>query len=223
MRGEPLAAVSIGRQGVAGDRRYAIRSSTAPAALPYLTSRALEQMLLYRPFYQLSDGETGAALFVETPEHEVLSIDDPRLLALLAEQMRQPAPLSVERSPMALTDEYAVSLFALGTAAQLSQELGMLVDKRRFRANLYLDLLAPEGFAEDAFVGKQLRIGRELHLQVEQRDPRCKVITLSPDNAEPCADILRHVAAAHARCAGVYASVLEPGVVHVGDPVLLLP
>ena len=51
----------------------------------------------------------------------------------------------------------------LQTAARLGEELGRPVDKRRFRANLYLDLAGTAGFAEhglapERFVQRQQRL-----------------------------------------------------------------
>jgi uncharacterized protein YcbX len=43
-----------------------------------------------------------------------------------------------------MTDCRPVSLFSVQTARRLSEEVGLEVDKRRFRANLYLDLTASE-------------------------------------------------------------------------------
>ena len=40
------------------------------------------------------------------------------------------------------------------------------------------------GFAEDAFVGKRLRIGERAVIAVLDRDPRCKMISLDPDTGE---------------------------------------
>ena len=81
------------------------------------------------------------ALDVELPSGEVLGIDDPALLRTLGESSQRPDRLTLLRSDRALTDCRPLSLFSLQTAAQLGQEVGATVDKRRFRANLYLDLL----------------------------------------------------------------------------------
>ncbi len=48
--------------------------------------------------------------------------------------------LTLLRSEKAMTDCRPVSLFALQTANTLAEEAGMKVDKRRLRANVYLDL-----------------------------------------------------------------------------------
>jgi uncharacterized protein YcbX len=58
------------------------------------------------------------------------------------------------------------------------------VDKRRFRANIYLDLASGRGFDEDELVGSSLRVGSKAVVSVVERDPRCKRTRLDPDTAE---------------------------------------
>ena len=108
------------------------------------------------------------------------------------------------------------------TAKKLGEETGVAVDKHRFRANVYVDLISPEGFAEDKFVGRSLRIGAKVTVAVLQRDARCMMITLDPDTAEKTPAILKAVAQAHAGMAGVYAAVLTEGLIRKGDPVELV-
>ena len=67
-----------------------------------------------------------------------------------------------------------------------------------------------------------LRIGSKVTIAVLERDPRCKMITLDPDTAEPNRAILRQVSRAHDGMAGVYGAVLVEGMVHRGDEVELL-
>lgn len=216
MRGEELAAAWLGAGGMAGDRRYAVLSSAAPEAFPYLTARAQERMLLYRPML------TDAGVEVETAEGERLAIDSPRLLALLGEGLRQDAVLSLRRADAALADAQPISLFSIQTAAQLARETGGPVDKRRFRANIYADFAGEAGFLEDTFVGRCLKIGDAAVISVIERDPRCKMITLDPDTAEAAPALIKHVAGVHERCAGVYAKVVAEGDVRVGDEISLV-
>ena len=121
-----------------------------------------------------------------------------------------------------MTDCRPVSLFSVQTAQQLGDEIGAHLDKRRFRANIYINLEDAAGFAEDSFVGKNLRIGSKVVLTVIERDPRCKMITLDPDTAEPNPEILRKVVRAHSNMAGVYGAVLVEGTVQRGDEIELL-
>ncbi len=216
MRGEQLPSAWLGAGGMAGDRRYAVLSSAAPESFPYLTGRAQQRMLLYRPLL------TEAGVVVETAEGERLAIDSPRLLDLLGEGLSRAPVLSLLRSEAALSDAQPISLFSIQTAAQLARETGTTVDKRRFRANIYADFAGESGFLEDTFVGRTLKIGETAVLSVVERDPRCKMITLDPDTAEAAPALIRHVAGAHERCAGVYAAVLTEGEVRVGDKISLV-
>ena len=121
-----------------------------------------------------------------------------------------------------MTDCRPLSIFALQSAEKLGKETGTSVDKRRFRANVYLDLTSSDGFAEDNFVGHSLRIGSKVIVSVLERDPRCMMITLDPDTAEKTAAILKQVAQAHTGMAGVYGAVMVEGMLRKGDPVELL-
>ena len=169
---------------------------------------------------EITDGE-AIPLSVQTPGGRWFAIDDPALLEELKAGLPERHALSVMHSDRSLTDAYPVSLFSTQTGRQLGQDLGISLDKRRFRANIYLDLCSNEGFGEDSFVGHQLRIGSDLVLTVVDRDPRCKMITLDPDTAEPNPEVMKRVARAYESRAGVYASVLEQGTIRTGDPVYL--
>jgi uncharacterized protein YcbX len=115
-----------------------------------------------------------------------------------------------------------LSIFAVQTADKLGDETGVAVDKRRFRANVYLNLSSADGFGEDAFVGKSLRVGPKVVVHIVDRDPRCMMITLDPDTADKNPEILKAVAQAHEGMAGVYAAVLAQGMIRKGDSVELL-
>ncbi|MFI6602093.1 MOSC domain-containing protein [Nonomuraea sp. NPDC050536] len=101
------------------------------------------------------------------------------------------------------------------------------VEALRYRPNLVVETEA-EGFAENAWVGRELRVGAEVALEVLVTTPRCAVPTLAHGDLPRDTDALR-TPARHNRvqvydlgpqpCAGVYARVLRPGLVRVGDPV----
>ena len=130
--------------------------------------------------------------------------------------------ISLLRSERALTDCRPLSIFAVQTARKIGEEAGLTVDKRRFRANVYLDLPSSDGFAEDEFVGRSLRLGPKVVVSIRQRDSRCMVITVDPDTAEKEPTVLKQVAQHHSGMAGVYGAVLVEGMLRKGDPVELL-
>lgn len=244
MRGEELEEAYIGFAGVYGDRLYAFRSSTAPKGFPYLTGREQEEMVLYRPMFRnaehmskppnqmeveaLGPGLTpvyadaaGAMVEVETPAGENFEIDDPRLIDRLRQGIRDRHELTLLRSDRAMTDCRPISLFSIQAAQQLSEELGTNLDKRRFRANIYVDLGHGSALRENEFVGRTLQIGSKVVIAVTDRDPRCKMITLDPDTSRANPEVIRHIARAHNGQAGVYGAVLVEGTIRSGDQIQL--
>src|SRR5512147_1273460 len=213
MRGEQLPEAFVGFGGIYGERLVAFRSSAAPKGFPYLTGREQEEMLLYQPRYRypekmskppnLAEAEAmppGATpvypepaqtmVDVETPKGELVAIDDPRLIDMLREGIRDVHELTLVRSDRSMTDCRPISLFSIQTVRQLSDEVGTDLDKRRFRANLYLDLEPQPAFAEDKFVGRTLRIGPKTVVSVIDRDPRCKMITLDPNTGQANREVI---------------------------------
>src|SRR5215470_14637374 len=159
---------------------------------------------------------------IATPSGEVLAIDDPALITRLAEGLDGTHALSLLRSHRSFTDCRPVSIFSIQTMQRIGEEVGFTLDKRRFRANIYADLTPMAGFAENAFVGRKLQIGTRAVLALTDRDPRCKMITLDPNTAEPSPEVLRSVRDAHEGKAGLYGAVLIEGVVRPGDAIRLL-
>ncbi len=243
MRGEELDEVFAGFSGVYGDRLFAFRSSASPTGFPYLTAREQRRLLQYRPRFRnpdkaarpinLTEAESMGAnplsadfselmVDVGTPDGETLAIDDPALINVLRADIDQKHQLTLMRSERAMTDCRPVSIFSLQSARQLAEETGMPMDKRRFRANIYVDLAPAGGFTENEFVGRSLRIGPKVVVSVLERDPRCMMITLDPDTGEKEPAILKKVAQAHDGMAGVYGAVLVQGMLHTGDSVEVL-
>jgi uncharacterized protein len=101
-------------------------------------------------------------------------------------------------------------------------------DPVRFRSNL---LLAVDGdeIVEDAWLGRQVAVGGVV-LEVTTPAPRCVMTTLPQQGLPRDREVLRTVARHHTvqfggfgrwACLGAYASVVEPGEVAVGDPVVV--
>ena len=245
MRGQQLDEMFAGYAGVYGDRLFAFESSASPKGFPYLTGREQREMLRYRPRFRYPDkaarpvnlteaesmppgvnpvSANPAELMVdvETPDGKTLAIDNPELIDMLRAGIDEKHQLTLLRSDRAMTDCRPLSLFAVQSAQKLAEETGTAVDKRRFRANVYLDLASSEGFAEDELVGRSVRIGPKVVISILERDPRCMMITLDPDTGEKAPALLKKVAQAHSGMAGVYGAVLVEGTLHKGDPVELL-
>jgi uncharacterized protein len=105
------------------------------------------------------------------------------------------------------------------------------VELERYRPNVVI-AAREEGFAENDWVGRDLRIGADLIVRVINRTPRCAIPTLEHGNLPRDTDALR-VPATHNRispahdwdpqpCAGVHAQVLHPGRIELGDEIRLV-
>jgi uncharacterized protein YcbX len=243
MRGQEMEEMFAGYAGVYGDRLFAFISNGSPKGFPYFTGRDQRQMLRYRPIFRdpgkasgpsnRSEAEENGAwplpaaaaelmIEVETPDGKVFAIDDPALIDDLRAGLEHPHQITLLRSDRSLTDCAPLSVFSLQTVRQLAKESGTAIDKRQFRANVYLDLPDIAAFAEDKFVGRSLRLGSRVVGTITKRDGRCMMITLDPDTAEKSPAVLKTVAQKHEGKAGLYAAVLVEGMLRKGDPVELV-
>jgi uncharacterized protein YcbX len=243
MAGEELGEAFVGFAGLMGDRAYAFVRAAGPKGFPWHTGREQEDLILYRPRYREAGGATlpvdversfamapgvnpifpeasAFAVEVATPGGRTLPVDSPELRAEL--EARTGQAVTLRFSERSLYDCRPVSLFGNATAAALGEELGMRIDRRRFRANLYADWSDGGPYRENELVGRALQVGERLRIAVLERDPRCKMITLDPDTGREERRVLHHVAKAHDGTAGVYAAVLVEGVVRKGDPIWLV-
>jgi hypothetical protein len=243
MRGEQLDEAFASYSGIYGDRVFAFRSSANHKGFPYFTARDQRRLLQYRPRFRypgkasrpinLIEAESRDAnplladlaelvVDVETPDGKTVAIDDPALIEMLRTDVDQKHHVTLMQSQRAMTDCRPVSMFSLQSAQQLAEETGTQADKRRFRANIYVDLTSAKGFGENELVGKSVRIGSKVVITILERDPRCVIITLDPDTGEQAPAILKKVAQAHDGMAGVYGAVVVEGLIHKCDSIEVL-
>lgn len=102
-------------------------------------------------------------------------------------------------------------------------------DVLRYRPNLLVEG-APEGFAEDAWVGGSLALGGAVRATVTMLTMRCVMTTLGQGDLPEDRDTLRALAKHHRQdipglgtwaCAGAYAGVATGGLLRTGDAVSL--
>lgn len=129
----------------------------------------------------------------------------------------RPAPAFVTRASRGMTDSPFPSVAILNTASlqALSRHMDHDLAQERFRGNIWLDGLAP--WQEFDLVGRNLRIGTAT-FRVSQRITRCKATTVDPDTGIRDADTLAALNAGwRHQDFGIYAEVIAPGRVAVGD------
>ncbi|MFD9126404.1 MOSC domain-containing protein [Kitasatospora sp. NPDC059571] len=248
--GEPLAAARITARGIAGDRVRALLDTgtgrIASAKNPRLwralltasattaedgfvrvlgpDGRELDEggftALLGRPVRLVDTPPPGAELERAVPE-EVLAHGPDREVPVTIGGLGRAAPPGtfVDFAPLHLIT--TATLAAVGGAAQAA----------RYRPNLVVDTPGAAAFTENAWVGRELRIGATVRLAVIAASPRCAVPTLAHGSLPPDPAALRTLARRNRvvplpglgplPCAGVYATVVTGGTVAAGAPVSL--
>ncbi|HEY6042322.1 MAG TPA: hypothetical protein VIX58_09335 [Anaerolineae bacterium] len=77
-----------------------------------------------------------------------------------------------------------------------------------------------QAFIEEEWVGRTLKVGTA-RVGVTKKDTRCMMINLDPNTAIQHPEVLRTVTRAHNVQVGIYANVIVPGIVAVGDEISL--
>jgi hypothetical protein len=93
---------------------------------------------------------------------------------------------------------------------------------RRFRPNIVVEPASDERtFIENSWIGRTLTLGDEVRLSINGPCPRCVMTTLPQGNLPKDVGILRTAAQHNQAHVGVYAAVLQGGMVRRGDRVRL--
>lgn len=147
--------------------------------------------------------------------------DDPAIHAALSAQLAMPVTVSRE----AEISHFDAGPLHLLTTASLRTLGGALaaqaLDGRRFRPNMVVETEAG-GFPEDTWQGQDLAVGADVRLRVAGRTERCVMVGLAQDELPYDPRILKAVARMNAVCLGVFAEVLAPGTIRIGDSIRLL-
>lgn len=205
MAGERVQSCLAGADGLEGDRRWALVDGSPNRAGKLLTIRQHERLMTYRARL------AGDGVEVLTPDGEVRDLDGRLAGEIAAESGR---PLQLRDRPGANFDDSPVLVVNLAGVRAFAAEVGQPVDHRRFRANLYIDGLAPDQELE--WLGRRIQAG-EAELEVVLRCERCVVITRDPDTTVSSPELLRRLTETHETCMGVYCRVTRPGRLAVGD------
>jgi uncharacterized protein YcbX len=221
MAGTPVTEAHIGLDGVLGDRQYSFvrADQAAKSTFPWMTARESSRMLLYKPEFMQppSPGQPEPPLKIRTPDGAIFDPSDSHLTEELTGKTGH--ALFLLRSGRGIFDCQHVSIFSLATLRALAGEAGVSIDPRQFRANVYIEPASGQAFDEEAWTGHLLQIGSEALIGVTQRDSRCMMVNLDPDTGDQNPRVLKAIAQHHQGQAGIYANIVRPGTVHVGDAI----
>ncbi|VVM07017.1 MOSC domain-containing protein [Methylacidimicrobium tartarophylax] len=249
MRGEELAAVRVGSQGLVGDRRFAFQdmetgkfvSAKYPAKwgkifdLPVSWVRSPEESEEPVVRFQLPGGEWRRS--DDPSSAEVFGALFGRKVALLASAQEtgsleeywpdieglahREATTDEKMPPGTFFDAAPIHLVTTATLRTLRELYPEgLFEARRFRPNFVVALPEGErGFVENRWIGKRIRIGDSVRLEITMGCGRCVMTTLPQGDLPRDPGILRTAARHNHAEVGVYAKVLSEGWVWSGAPV----
>lgn len=220
LQGERLDSVRVGRDGLEGDRRFAIYDVVTGFGL---TGRRVPE-LLFASARLRDDGAAEITLpdgTTTTADGEALSEWLGRAVTLrsaVTEAARQYENV-VDYEHEATSDwepfDGAEGAFHDNAGARVSLVSTSTVgswDPRRFRANVLLD-----GDGEDSLVGSTIALG-QVTLDVDMRIERCVMTTRAQAGGiERDLDVLRTIARERDACLAVGALVVDPGTLRIGD------
>ena len=222
------AAEAGAAAGPRGDDAGGVRITLPDGGIVKSTDPDVDQVLsalLSEPVTLTATPPPGASLDRAVPE------------AVLADGVTAEVPaelieIGAGAPPGTFVDFAPLHLLTTGTLDRIA---GLsprgLADPERYRPNIVIRTVIP-GFAENDWLDRYVAVGEDLILRVIARTPRCAVPTLAHGPLPRDTDALR-VLARHNRlapvadmdpepCAGVYAEVLNPGRIRVGDEVFLI-
>jgi len=251
MAGERCTDVHIGARGIAGDRRYALVDALTGKVASAKNPRIWPTLLEFAARYLETPGTNGATSRVEIalPDGTVRASDDPAIDADLAATLGRQVRLASVAPPDPTLEEYwpdidelahrdvvtdeampATTFFDCATVHLLTTNTldalgtrypGGNFDVGRFRPNVLLDANGGGEFAEDTWIGKTVRIGKDVVLQVTCGTGRCVMTTLGQGALPADVAVLRTAAVHHGAHVGVYAEVVAGGTVTLGDPLVV--
>jgi uncharacterized protein len=222
MRGEPLAAATLGWHGLDGDRRLAFRRLEERGGFPWLTASKLPDLILFTPQRREGGNGEGLPTHVRTPEGEEMPLFGEALAAEVGR--RYGSPVQMMQLNHGIFDEASISVIASDTVREIGRLAGRNADVRRFRPNIVVRSTRAVPFEEDQWVGGVLTFGEAdaaPAVTVTMRDVRCAMVNFDPDGGKPAPEVLKAVVRANQNNAGIYCTVTRIGRLSVGQTIVL--
>ncbi|MGI9576534.1 MOSC domain-containing protein [Alloalcanivorax xenomutans] len=216
MLGERSETLRMAERGVDGDRLFAVRDTEGKLGSGKNTRRFRKIEGLFR----LQASYHHQVPHIRLPSGEVVAGDSPDIHQMLSEVLGLPVVLAREEVISHL-DAGPVHLITSASLAWLSSALPTAhIDARRFRPNLVIDVPGAD-LVEQTWLGKRLRVGKEVELEVYAATERCGMVAFQQSELPQEPEVLRHIAQQVDLRFGVYAQVVVPGIVHLHDTVTL--
>jgi uncharacterized protein YcbX len=212
MAGERLESAEVDARGLVGDRQWAVYDGEGRLASGKRTNRFRRMDEVFALAARTMDERVEVVL----PDGRVVVAGEGAADLALSDHFGEDVELAPE-ADIAHQDAGQVSLVGTATLRELGGlcGLGEPVDPRHLRANLVVETAEP--FEEEGWLGREVRAG-DVVLRLVERIERCRMVDLAQVGLPALDGLLKVVGAERGLCAGVYADVVQPGVLREGDP-----
>ena len=213
MGGEALREVEVGDNGLVGDREWAVYAADGKLASGK-HSRRFRRM---DPVFELTARRDGPTTLVTLPDAREVVAGQGDSSDLLSEHFGEPVTVRRETDVMH-QDGAPLSIVGTATLSELGRHegAGHPVDPLHLRANIVVETEVP--YAEEAWIGREVTVGGA-RVRVTESIPRCRMVGIAQVGLAARPGMLHAVQEHHGLMAGVYANVLRPGLVRLGDEV----
>ncbi|RST17560.1 MOSC domain-containing protein [Streptomyces sp. WAC05374] len=216
--GESLQRVDVDARGLLGDRLFAVRDAGGKFGSGKNTRRFRRMPGLLHLRSRYADG-------IDRPElldPRGTAVPDPS--AYLRGYLGRDDVAVVREGATSHVDQLPVSVLTTATLDWVRSAVPTVpVDERRFRPNLLVR--TPPGtrpFVEDEWFGSTARIGESVHVEFVRSSERCVMVNEAQGDLPHSPLVLRAIAGAHGTRLDALATVAAPGLVRVGDGIVLL-
>lgn len=214
MRGEALQSLAVDERGAIGDRYFALKDSDGRLGSGKTTKRfrAVDGLLGF------SAATENGVVAIRFPDGRVMRADDPTLGAVLTAACGMDIKVETEDQDHVMhRDSAPLHLLTEASIAWLRARLpGIAIDARRFRPNMVIASEAA-GLVEQEWLGREIAIGDALVVKAARPTVRCVMTTLPQAELGMAPAVLRTLTEQNAASLGVYAEILKPGTVRIGD------
>lgn len=261
MMGEELNGTHITMGGVLGDRSYALIDTATNNVISAKNPKKWPNIFAFRAAYTAPLDAGTQSVWINLPDGSVLRSDQADVNEKLSAALGSSVKLATQAPEAATLEQYwpefdgeaneisseavagdapqgsffdyaAVHLLTTSSIAAMQKLYPEgRFEVRRFRPNIMVDTSGLEGFVENDWVGKTIRLGDTLRLRISDPCPRCVMPTLAQGDLPADSGILKHAVAKNRPLVpfagkelpsvGVYAQVVTAGWVKRGDTITI--
>ena len=251
MMGEELNSVEVTKRGLAGDRAYSLIDVETNKLVNAKHPQKWPEMFAYRAGYTAppASPEDVPSVYITLPNGDVIDSTsgdaEQTLSAALRKAVRLVRPDESDKGfegfvptvegvsdhdfvfdkispPGTFFDIGLIHILTTSSIDALQKTVpGSRIESRRFRPNLVIRTDGEEGFVENAWVGRTVRIGQVV-LKIKQPTQRCVMTTLAQGDLPKDMSVLKAIYQNNGGNIGVYAEPVQIGTVRVNDAVELI-